>query len=96
MQTRVIIVAAGVGKRMNSKKPKVLHEVCGIPMITRVINTVKTAGISDIRVVSGSGQDAVAEILPEDVKITVQKEQLGTAHAVKQTAPELRKLKARH
>ena len=89
MQTRAIIVAAGVGKRMHSKKPKVLHEVCGIPMITRVINTVRTAGISDIHVVSGSGQDEVTEILPEDIKIAVQKEQLGTAHAVKQTAPEL-------
>ena len=90
MQTRAIIVAAGVGKRMNSKKPKVLHEVCGIPMITRVINNVKAAGISDIHVVSGSGHDAVTEILPDDVKIAVQKEQNGTAHAVNCTAPELR------
>lgn len=89
MQTRAIIVAAGVGKRMNSKKPKVLHEVCGIPMITRVINNVKAAGISDIHVVSGSEHDAVTEILPEDVKVAVQKEQNGTAHAVSCTAPEL-------
>ncbi|WP_213809533.1 bifunctional UDP-N-acetylglucosamine diphosphorylase/glucosamine-1-phosphate N-acetyltransferase GlmU [Jeotgalicoccus sp. WY2] len=89
MQTRAIIVAAGVGKRMNSKKPKVLHEVCGIPMITRVINNVKAAGISDIHVVSGSGHDAVTEILPDDVKVAVQQEQRGTAHAVRSTAPEL-------
>lgn len=89
MQTRAIIVAAGVGKRMNSKKPKVLHEVCGIPMITRVINNVKAAGISDIHVVSSSGHDAVTEILPDDVKVAVQKEQRGTAHAVSSAAPEL-------
>ena len=89
MQTRAIIVAAGVGKRMNSKKPKVLHEVCGIPMITRVINNVKAAGISDIHVVSSSVHDAVTEILPDDVKVAVQKEQRGTAHAVSSAAPEL-------
>ena len=89
MQTRAIIVAAGVGKRMNSKKPKVLHEVCGIPMITRVINTVKAAGISELHVVTGSGHDAVTEILPADVKVAVQDQQEGTAHAVSQTAPEL-------
>lgn len=89
MQTRAIIVAAGVGKRMNSKKPKVLHEVCGIPMITRVINNVKQAGISDIYVVLGTSHEAVTEILPDDVKVVVQDEQLGTAHAVNQTAAEL-------
>lgn len=89
MQTRAIIVAAGVGKRMNSKKPKVLHEVCGIPMITRVINNVKAAGISDIYVVLGSEHEAVSEILPAGVKVAVQNEQLGTAHAVSQTAPEI-------
>ncbi len=89
MQTRAIIVAAGVGKRMNSKKPKVLHDVCGIPMITRVINNVKAAGISDIHVVLGLEHDEVIEILPEDVKVAVQKEQHGTAHAVSCTAPEL-------
>ena len=45
MQVRAIITAAGTGKRMNSKKPKVLHEVGGIPMISRVINNVRNAGI---------------------------------------------------
>ncbi|CAD2080837.1 bifunctional protein GlmU [Jeotgalicoccus coquinae] len=89
MQTRAIIVAAGVGKRMNSKKPKVLHEVCGIPMITRVINAVKAAGISELHVVTGSGHDEVTEILPADVNVAVQEKQEGTAHAVSQTSEEL-------
>src|SRR5699024_12750278 len=89
MQTRAIIVAAGVGKRMNSKKPKVLHEVCGIPMITRVISNVNQAGIRDIYVVLGTSHEAVTEILPDDVKVVIKDEQLGTAHAVNQTAAEL-------
>lgn len=91
MQTRAIIVASGVGKRMNSKKPKVLHEVCGIPMIMRVINNVKAAGISDIHVVTGPEHEAVTEILPEDVEVTIQSEQRGSAHAVHCTASKLGK-----
>ena len=86
MQVRAIITAAGTGKRMNSKKPKVLHEVGGIPMISRVINNVRNAGISEIYVIIGESSEAVKEILPEGVKAIEQQEQLGTAHAVKQAA----------
>ena len=89
MQVRAIITAAGTGKRMNSKQPKVLHEVCGIPMITRVINSVKDAGVSEIYVVLGNDSEAVKAILPEDIKTVEQKEQLGTADAVKQLESEL-------
>lgn len=86
MQARAIIVAAGAGKRMKSKKTKVLHEVCGVPMITRVINNVKSAGITDVYVVLGQENEAVSAILSEDIKVVEQKEQLGTAHAVNQAS----------
>src|SRR5699024_11276184 len=86
MQVRAIITAAGTGKRMNSKKPKVLHEVGGIRMISRVINNVRNAAISEIYVIIGESSEAVKEILPEGVKAIEQQEQLGTTHAVKQAA----------
>lgn len=89
MQARAIIIAAGVGKRMNSKKAKVLHEVCGVPMITRVINNVKSAGVTDIYVVLDSERQAVLELLSADIKVVVQEEQLGTAHAVSMAASVL-------
>lgn len=89
MQVRAIITAAGTGKRMNSKQPKVLHEVCGIPMITRVINSVKNAGVSEIYVVLGTESQKVKDILPEDVKTVEQEAQVGTADAVRQLESEL-------
>ena len=89
MQTRAIIVAVDVGKHMYSKTPKVLHEVCGLPMITRVINSVKASGIEEIHVVLGPEHEQVREVLPADVKVAVQTEALGTARAVSQTASEI-------
>ena len=48
-----VILAAGAGTRMKSAKPKVLHEVCGVPMVKHVVNQVRLAGIDDIVVVVG-------------------------------------------
>ncbi|HOJ70232.1 MAG TPA: NTP transferase domain-containing protein [Syntrophorhabdaceae bacterium] len=79
----VIILAAGKGERMKSKKPKVLHEIMGKPMIGYVIERAKELEPNGITVVVGFGRE---EIIPfigmYDVNFTVQTEQKGTAHAV--------------
>lgn len=82
MQTRAIILAAGKGTRMKSEKYKVLHEVCGTPMIQHVINNLGQAGITDVYAVLGHGSETVSTYLGDGIKQTVQEEQLGTAHAV--------------
>jgi bifunctional UDP-N-acetylglucosamine pyrophosphorylase / glucosamine-1-phosphate N-acetyltransferase len=84
-----IILAAGKGTRMNSALPKVLHPVAGKPMISRVIASCKKAGINDIRVVVGHGSTLVKTVLePEGVTFFEQKNQLGTADAVRSAQPE--------
>lgn len=77
-----IILAAGEGKRMKSKFPKVLHKVCGKPIIDHVIKSLKESGVADFTVVVGHGADAVKSYLGQNVKTILQKEQLGTGHAV--------------
>lgn len=80
-----IILAAGEGTRMKSSKPKVLHEVAGLPMVLHALNAATTAGSDKSVVVVGAGADKVESQILEantSVSITVQKERLGTAHAV--------------
>ena len=89
MQTRAIILAAGKGTRMRSEKYKVLHEVCGTPMIQHVIGNLRQAGISEIYAVLGHGSETVSNYLGEQIHKTIQEEQLGTAHAVRQWKEEL-------
>lgn len=89
MQTRAIILAAGKGTRMKSKKAKVLHELCGLPMIQHVINNVKEAGFEEVHTIIGPDSREVSEYLGDSVEKTVQKEQLGTAHAVNQLSDAL-------
>lgn len=78
-----VILAAGEGKRMYSKKPKVLHELCGKTMIEHVVDCAKDSGISDAVVVVGHGASEVQEKL-EGVSFAYQEQQLGTGHAVMQ------------
>jgi len=77
-----LILAAGEGKRMKSKHPKVLHSICGKPMLDHVTGALKASGIEDYIVVIGHGGEIVKEHLGENVKTTCQREQLGTGHAV--------------
>lgn len=79
---RGIILAAGKGTRMESDLPKVLHKVAGKEMVLHVIDAMKNAGIKDIYVIVGYKSELVTKILPSDVKVVMQKEQLGTGHAV--------------
>ena len=69
---------------MGSPLPKVLHPVCGKPMISKVIEACKEAGVENIRVVVGHGGDLVKSVLaPMGVTTYVQNNQLGTADAVR-------------
>lgn len=84
-----IVLAAGKGTRMNSPLPKVLHPVAGVPMIVRVIQALKKAGAQEIRVVLGHGKELVQPLIePLGVGCFVQKNQWGTADAVKAAQPE--------
>ena len=87
IKTSAVILAGGDGKRMNSKRPKVLAEVMFKPMIKWVIDAVKNAGIEDICVVTGSRHEFVEaslDTLPFEVERVFQSERLGTGHAVMQ------------
>lgn len=84
-----VVLAAGQGTRMKSKLYKVLHPVCGKPMVQHVVDTMATMQVEDIVVVVGHGADAVRAKLGEGVAYALQEEQLGTAHAVQQAAPFL-------
>jgi bifunctional UDP-N-acetylglucosamine pyrophosphorylase/glucosamine-1-phosphate N-acetyltransferase len=78
---RIIILAAGKGVRMKSKLPKVLHPVCGKPMLLWVIDTVQDLS-EHVCVVLGHSAEQIRQVLPPHVEVRIQKEQLGTAHAV--------------
>lgn len=84
MEFTAIILAGGQGTRMKSPLPKVLHPVAGQPLISRVIKSCRLAGITEIRVVVGHGQNLVKTVLePLEVQTYTQEKQLGTADAVK-------------
>ncbi len=85
----IVILAAGKGTRMYSKLPKVLHEIGGLPMVTRVIDTAQTLNPASTTVVIGHGKDRVLDTVKRDVNWVEQIEQLGTGHAVKMALPHL-------
>jgi bifunctional UDP-N-acetylglucosamine pyrophosphorylase/glucosamine-1-phosphate N-acetyltransferase len=80
---KVLILAAGLGKRMNSPRPKVVHEVLGKPLLNWTIDVAKEAKTDEIGVVLGHGAELVYPLIPSDVKIFIQESQVGTANAVK-------------
>lgn len=79
-----IILAAGVSSRMKTNTPKVLHEVCGRPMLSYILDACRGAGIGKIYVVIGFGGEQVKEKFSDadDIVWVRQDEQKGTAHAV--------------
>ncbi len=81
MAVRAIVLAAGKGTRMKSRIPKVLHEVCGRPMLWYTLRALRAAGIDDVLVVTND--ELQARIAEFGVPGVVQREQLGTGHAVK-------------
>ncbi|MCK5035786.1 MAG: NTP transferase domain-containing protein, partial [Candidatus Sabulitectum sp.] len=83
MITAAVILAAGMGKRMKSDLPKVLHPVLARPMVERAARAAAAAGVSQITVVIGHGREKVIPLLESNGwSWAVQEEQLGTAHAV--------------
>lgn len=76
-----LILAAGKGTRMKSGKSKVLHTVNGIPMVKRVLNTMKNIGIEKNIFILGYKKEDVLAVMG-DVEYVEQLEQLGTGHAV--------------
>src|SRR3972149_11578566 len=78
-----IILAAGISNRMNTKLPKVLHEVCGRPMLAYVLDACRSAGVEKLYIVVGYGKEQVIERFGDDKNIVwvEQKECKGTGHA---------------
>lgn len=83
-QLSAVILAAGEGKRMHSKHAKVLHQVCGRPMVDWVLQAAQGAGADKRIVVVGHGRQELQAHLQDRVQYAVQEQQLGTGHAVLQ------------
>jgi bifunctional UDP-N-acetylglucosamine pyrophosphorylase/glucosamine-1-phosphate N-acetyltransferase len=84
----VLILAAGQGTRMRSATPKVLHELCGIPMVLWPVRAALAAGANRIVVVDSPAR-ALAEVLPEGVELAVQPQSDGTGGAVRAAATHI-------
>ena len=86
-----VVLAAGKGTRMQSPLPKVLHAVCGRPMIDFVLDAARAAGAERFIVVVGHGAETVKDALKNqsDVEFALQAEQNGTGHAVMMCADQL-------
>ncbi len=86
----IVILAAGMGKRMHSALPKVLHPLSGKPLLSHVIDTARTLSPKRLVVVVGHGGEAVREAVgAPDVQFALQAQQLGTGHALAQALPLL-------
>ncbi|MCL5037527.1 MAG: bifunctional UDP-N-acetylglucosamine diphosphorylase/glucosamine-1-phosphate N-acetyltransferase GlmU [Chloroflexi bacterium] len=83
-----VVLAAGMGTRMKSEMPKVLHTILGKPMLYYVIRAIKGAGIEKILVVAGHKHELVEAAVREDgVEFIIQEPQLGTGHALQAAFP---------
>lgn len=90
MSLNVVILAAGLGKRMHSQLPKVLHTLAGRPLIAHVIDAARALDARRICVVYGNGGERVKEALSgDDLAWARQEPQLGTGHALQQALPLL-------
>ncbi|WP_040224497.1 bifunctional UDP-N-acetylglucosamine diphosphorylase/glucosamine-1-phosphate N-acetyltransferase GlmU [Bhargavaea cecembensis] len=82
--TYAVVLAAGQGTRMKSKKYKVLHPVCGKPMVSHVIDHIQSLGADRIVTIVGFGAELVEEEVGDRSEFVLQEKQLGTGHAVQQ------------
>lgn len=87
----IVILAAGLGKRMQSNLPKVLHTLAGRPMLDHVLQSAAALSPDRVVVVVGHGADQVRAAFGgrEELKFALQQPQHGTGHAVQQAVPEL-------
>ncbi len=82
MEAAAIVLAAGAGTRMKSKKPKVAHEVLGRPLVRWVVEAAKSAGASRVITVVGHEREQVIPLVEADTQVVVQEKRDGTAGAV--------------
>jgi bifunctional UDP-N-acetylglucosamine pyrophosphorylase/glucosamine-1-phosphate N-acetyltransferase len=86
----IVILAAGIGKRMKSSLPKVLHELAGRPMLAHVLESARALQPDRVCVVIGHGGEQIMERFSTSDLIWIKQEpQLGTGHALLQALPEL-------
>jgi bifunctional UDP-N-acetylglucosamine pyrophosphorylase/glucosamine-1-phosphate N-acetyltransferase len=90
MKITAVLLAAGQGTRMKSDLPKVLHPLCGRPMVWHVLEALKPATTEKPVVVAGHGAEAVQKYLGEVSNCVLQEPQLGTGHAAMQAGPLLK------
>ncbi|MCI8520612.1 MAG: bifunctional UDP-N-acetylglucosamine diphosphorylase/glucosamine-1-phosphate N-acetyltransferase GlmU [Clostridia bacterium] len=88
-----VIMAAGMGTRMKSKMPKVIHKVCGKEICRWVIDAAKNAGSDKVCTIIGHRADMVKEILGDICEFALQAEQKGTGHAVMQAIDVIKSAK---
>jgi bifunctional UDP-N-acetylglucosamine pyrophosphorylase/glucosamine-1-phosphate N-acetyltransferase len=87
-----IILAAGDSSRMKSSKSKVLHKIGGLPIISHIVDTAGIAGVDHVSIIVGRDADKVTEIVAKNgvpVSAHLQKERMGTAHAVLQARSQI-------
>lgn len=89
MKRMAVVLAAGQGKRMKSKLYKVLHPVCGKPMVGHVLDALQSSDCDRTVVIVGHGAEAVQAYVNGRAECVLQAEQLGTGHAVLQAEPLL-------
>lgn len=82
MEAAAIVLAAGAGTRMKSKKPKVAHEVLGKPLVRWVVDAARAAGVERVVSVVGHAREQVVPLVETDTAVVVQPDQNGTAGAV--------------
>lgn len=86
----IVVLAAGKGTRMKSAQPKVLHQAAGLPLIAWVLRLARSLDPASITLVLGHGAHAVrAAVEADDIQCVLQEPQLGTGHALLQTASVL-------
>lgn len=90
MKITAVLLAAGQGTRMKSDLPKVLHPLCGKPMLWHVLEALKEVTTEPPVVVVGHGAEAVTKYLGESARTVLQEPQLGTGHAAMQAESLLR------
>jgi len=78
-----VVLAAGKGTRMKSNRAKVLHTLCGVPMVNYAIQAIRSLVPERTLVVVGHQAEEVEAALPDDAESVLQREQLGTGDAVR-------------
>lgn len=90
MKTTSIILAAGQGTRMKSDLPKVLHPICGKPMLWHALQAAQSVTDEKPVMIIGYGENQVREAVGDAARFVVQAERLGTGHAVQQAESTLK------